>query len=288
VVTFEEIVPGYRPAKNPWTGSTTFGPSGEHGRLQRDLAAWLREAEYLTFTEIQVAERLRVDVVALKPSYARLDVRAYEVKANRADLARGLADPKWLEYRDHFHRVIFAFPAGIARADEVPEECGVVLKTAKGWHHVRPGRRSAAPKLGLHQALALLFRGYEEHRAARDLRTLLSFRKGGDVDLQAVANRAGNRIASMLRAKENVLEAPLEELRAIVEEALGRPLRTQWDVDGARGEIAHLLGILKTINEDAEALARIGHYLAGFGLRWGDRLADLRRYALDGLPKDGA
>ena len=61
---------------------------------------------------------------------------AYEIKVSRADFARELADPsKRSQAMKASNEFFFVAPAGIIRADEVPESCGLieVMKGKAGW-----------------------------------------------------------------------------------------------------------------------------------------------------------
>lgn len=55
--------------------------------LTQDLAGYLRAAGWLVFTEIDIrGTGGRVDIAAVKPhSYARKDLRAYEIKVSKGD-----------------------------------------------------------------------------------------------------------------------------------------------------------------------------------------------------------
>lgn len=119
-----------------------------HRQLVDSLAAHFaaRQRPPLIFTEVAIEGHYgshgRLDVVTLTigGNYAHFPLWGYEVKATRADLLHDLADRKWERYLGPLHRLHFAFPAGIASADEIPEQCGVLQLSHKGWRHVRAGR----------------------------------------------------------------------------------------------------------------------------------------------------
>lgn len=277
-------VAGWRPASrwanNPYARSR---PINQHERLQISLARSLQESEYITFTEIQINGRERVDVVALKPSYSRLDIRAYEVKASRSDLLRGLSNPAWRVYRDYCHRVLFAYPQGLAKTSEIPEECGIITLGPNGWHHVRPGIGRTPPKLDHNLILALLFRGYESHTQARDLRAVLSV-NDGEVDWRKLALHAGHDLSRRLQQSEHKLAEPLDRLRLAVEAALGTKLDEPHAVHNAAKRIEDLFTVIKEAEAHGKTLNTIGHYLSSFNSLWNDQLSKLRQQVDEELP----
>lgn len=75
----------------------------------------------------------RIDVLAMRPSWSNRRIQAYEVKATRSDLLSDLRSEKWKKYLPWCQGLIFAFPNELARPDEIPGECGVLTRSAKGW-----------------------------------------------------------------------------------------------------------------------------------------------------------
>mgnify|MGYP001571361911 FL=1 len=272
--SFAEISEGYHPATDAWHPNG-FGSPGAHGEVQRSLARWLRESGWLVYTEIEIPSLgRRVDLVALKPhNYARREIRAYEVKGTRADWLREMASLKYVGLQEHFTRTLFAFPAGVAKAGEVPPECGVAIRGNNGWSHIRNGRGGPTTKVTINDLLALLSRGYEEHREARDLRARL-IRKDGDVDLQAQASRAGYAIGRRLASKTPPLDPELRELRHLLEEALGVELKRDQDVNYHSQSIRRFLRALQEWQRHGEALMKIGQYLVDLHQPWSQIGAD--------------
>lgn len=90
-----------------------------------------RAAHDLFFTEVKTGSTVmagtgdlrRIDAVAVKPSWTRQCITAYEVKVSRSDFT---GDDKWPGYLDYCHRFSFACPAGLINPDELPREVGLV------------------------------------------------------------------------------------------------------------------------------------------------------------------
>lgn len=254
--------------------------ANHHGDLQHDLARHLRAAEWLTYTEIQIPHvNGRIDVAAVKPhAYARADLRAYEVKATRSDLISGLNSDKWKEYRTAFHRVYFAFPAGLAKLEEIPAECGVVVRGRNGWSHLRSARGHTPDRLDYLVVLALLYRGVEEERTARDLAARLNWEKDGRLRAET-ARTFGREIARRLQGERHELEAPLVELRSLLEDALGVPLDTPGRITDAAERLHTFVRIFQDFRRHSVLLSKVGEYCATIGRAWSDeRLESVTAY----------
>ena len=120
----------------------------EHGDLQEALARTLRarRRNSIVFTEIALAGSFgsegRLDVVVFTSTnrYRKIIIEGFEVKASRADLLSDLRSGKWRKYIDAgvLSRFSFAFPEGLAEADEIPQEAGVYVRGSRGgWRFAR-------------------------------------------------------------------------------------------------------------------------------------------------------
>lgn len=245
-----------------------------HRDLQHDLAAHLQATGWLTFTEIEVggwgSEAFgRVDVAAVKPrTYARKDIRAYEVKATRSDLLRDLAADKFRKYLEMFHRVYFAVPTGIVKLEELPKDVGLIVRGTNGWSHVRAARGNAPPKLNADFILALLYRGYEEHRVARDLRERLQWKDG----IPVMAHKLGyEKVRRYLRMTEppprDPLEPALQKLRDLLEEVLGEPL-TERSASDYSAALKQLVRVSADWKKQEDALYAISGFLGQLVRPW--------------------
>lgn len=66
---------------------------------------------------------LRIDALAIKKSWAKPSITAYEVKVDRQDFLR---DEKWPGYRNYSHRLYFACPTGMIQPEELPDDVGLI------------------------------------------------------------------------------------------------------------------------------------------------------------------
>jgi len=248
--------------------------------LQQDLAEHLRNAGWLTFTEVQVpgtgdgADAGRVDVAAVKPHvYARKDLRAYEVKQSRADFQRDVTSQKWRRYLQVFHRVYFAAPTGVVKVQEVPEDAGLILRGANGWTTVKSAKGHVPPALTVDSLFALLYRGYEEHGAYRDLRTRMVFGPEGELK---DCKTFGYNVARRLQENKHGLEEPLAALLDVVREHMDKEPE-DWSVRSLAERLQGLLQVLRDFDREARVLSAISDYLGRLECRYG----------ADGLEKSG-
>jgi hypothetical protein len=247
-----------------------------HRDLQVDLSTYLQNVGYLTFTEIQLpgAEDLqsqtwgsgRADVVALKPhQYVRFSLQVYDVKVSRSDFLRDVNGNKWRQYLRVCHRFYFALPSGIVKTAEIPEEAGLIVKGEHGWRTVKGPSPNKPDSLNMAVILALLFRGVDERREARDLRLRLAFAPGGDVER---AHKFGHAVSMKLQQEHHELAEPLAHLKEIVEQATGVSLDEPGDVYKLTENLRFALALVKVVGEHQDGLLRVAGYLSALSGRY--------------------
>jgi hypothetical protein len=118
----------------------TVHPWG-HDALAADLAKRLRnDGKNWTWlnTTIGAWSGPRPDIMAFpRWRYDLPQIHAYEIKVSRSDLLSDLNSEKWRKYLEHCQSVTFVMPHGLATKDEIPSECGVMLRTGRGWRTER-------------------------------------------------------------------------------------------------------------------------------------------------------
>jgi hypothetical protein len=239
--------------------------------LQDDLADYLRQCEFMTFTEVQIpsCEYGRVDVIAVKPRmYATKDLRAYEVKLTKQVFDKDIKENKWRKYMNVFHRVYFAAPEGVLKKSDIPDEAGLIIRNENGWHVVKAAKFNNPEKLDVNSILALLYHGYEESRVARRLRDRIIAEE--NVPLYKQAEKIGWEIARRLdKSKESQIEKWCEQLwdlfnkfgfdipeKIIVEDQFGTNVRLP-----SLYEIESLLNGADALMKDIATIKAIGDYL---------------------------
>lgn len=71
-------------------------------------------------------ELRKLDFWAMVPTWSPPTAIGYEIKVSRGDFLR---DEKWQSYLPYCNRFYFVSPAGVIKADEVPEEAGLIWCT---------------------------------------------------------------------------------------------------------------------------------------------------------------
>ena len=240
--------------------------------LQLDLADYLRQCEFMTFTEVVVpgCENGRVDVVALKPHmYASKDLRAYEVKLTKQAFYADVSKNKWYKYRGVFHRIYFAAPEGLLKKADIPAEAGLIVRNDNGWHVVKAPKFHNPEELNINSVLALLYHGYEENNIMRRLKDRISAEE--NISLSKKAHSIGYEIARRLDStKESQIEKWCVELWELFRKFGFKAPEKIITSDRFSSEHVHLPSIyeIETLLSGTEALLKdlsaikaIGKYL---------------------------
>lgn len=134
----------------------------EHDELLMNLADSL-DGSRIVMTDIPpgsswLSHRGYIDVISFAPHYRKPDICVYEIKVSRADLFRDIKSEKWRKYQPHCHRMVFAFPYGMATLDEIPPECGIITYNhdKKSWHNARHGIVNKDPQFDLEMLMGML------------------------------------------------------------------------------------------------------------------------------------
>lgn len=180
------------------------------------------------------------DVYAMKKSYANHQATAYELKVSRGDYLRDVNNGKYQRYLPHCTRLLFAVPAGLVKKDEVPAECGLIVRGPKGWavQKTAPARKWT-PDTGV--LLSLIFRGYEMEKKGRDLGDRERWQR--NLTLSQAATEFGIHLARRIAGAEALIDTAAL-LAHRIEEALGRDFGGDFPraLFAAQSEAEQLLG----------------------------------------------
>ena len=232
--------------------------------LQIDLAKYLREVGYLTFTEIELKSKGggRADIVAVKPSYANKDCRIYEVKNNRSTF---LSDEKYMRYFDVCHRLYIACPRGLIKKNELPEKVGLITRGEKGWHVVKGARRNEPKDFNINFALSLLYRGYEETLHNRQLRDRIVLKD--NVELASAAKNIGYKIGRRLRRTQwHEVERWVNDLNELFTKFFGENIVNGYEKLPDLWQLEKLLESVQGYTDDIQHIKDIGYYLQNLDL----------------------
>ena len=107
-------------------------PLATAGLLARGICRALEQLGYASLLEFPLANRRRVDILALGKTG---DLMIIEIKSSVADFR---ADRKWAFYREFADRLYFAVPNEFPVL-LIPEECGLIVADAFGAAVLRLG-----------------------------------------------------------------------------------------------------------------------------------------------------
>jgi len=226
-----------------------------------------RAAGELFFTEVkcgpQMAGTRRIDAVAVKPSWAKPCITAYEVKVSRSDFT---GDDKWPEYLDYCHRFYFACPSGLIAPNELPNEVGLY------WYDPHTGvlrrKRQASHRLTYRSAEMLYYlviwrSDSERHPFFSSTREQIEAWLADRQERLVLARRFQSRLieearaAADLRRENEVLRKELEEaqnrLQAIsgVLRKFGVDSYYTWDIENKLRRL-----IAEGVSTDVQTLVR--------------------------------
>lgn len=131
-----------------------------HEQLLVNLADRLERSGHIAIPNLQLGsswakeygEKLpgRVDIMCFRTVYRNKMPRVFEIKVSRKDLLQDIRSGKWRKYLPFCEYMVFAFPTGLAAADEIPAECGIWLwnQGKKSWSCWRRGQRSEPTGMG--------------------------------------------------------------------------------------------------------------------------------------------
>jgi hypothetical protein len=106
-----------------------------HTGLIEDLAGHLKAPNTLVWTDMQLGPSgsPRPDVYRMNKSFAHPHPLAYECKVSRSDFLSDVTSGKWSSYLKYAYGVIFAVPAGLVSAKEIPDKCGLLFRHEAIW-----------------------------------------------------------------------------------------------------------------------------------------------------------
>lgn len=115
----------------------------KHDDLAADLAQHLLSDKRMVWTDMQLGPSgsPRPDVYTLERAYSKPLPTAYECKISRSDLRSDTTSGKWQKYLEYAGAVIFAVPEGLCTPADIPAGCGLIVRKAQTWRHIRKATR---------------------------------------------------------------------------------------------------------------------------------------------------
>ncbi|GAI67526.1 unnamed protein product [marine sediment metagenome] len=212
------------------------------------------------------------DVIAVAKSY-KTTVRIYEVKTTRGDFWGDVNKGKYLRYLENCNQFYFATEAGIVKKEEIPQGCGLITRSDKGWHVQIAAKRSDC-ELTTEFLIALLMRGFQDYWANAN-------RLNHDKEyyeykgLHDAAYKFGKRFAQDLAKGPEYLNAA-RELQRKVDEALGRQHGSlDLSLWALRGDVDRLLVQYKYAEEVAKLTDILMRIFQGNSYRVAEELGEI-------------
>jgi hypothetical protein len=182
----------------------------------RDACFDLAEAKGTRFVEVPLGSKWlnyggvsQADVITIKPSYNRFNLDIYEVKVTRSDFLQEIKKKKYEASLPHCNRFYFATTSGIAKAEEIPEGIGWIVRGENGWSTVKAAKKRDV-EFNQQMMLSLLFfngRVYNRRREELGRRAYRLHTTTYKEDLKGL----GKRIKEAL-TKYNILERKYNNL----------------------------------------------------------------------------
>nr|DAH57955.1 MAG TPA: DNA repair protein MmcB-like protein [Caudoviricetes sp.] len=226
-----------------------------HDALQEDLAQYLRDkTQRMVWTNMQMgpAGSPRPDAYSLPFSFTRFTPLAYEVKISVADFRRDVTAGKWQSYLRYAAGVTFAAPAGLIAKGDIPEGCGLLLRSEAGWRAVKAPTLRPVENLPLEAWIKLLIDGLERQvklrypQAAEEYGLIyrVEQRLGKEVSRLLHDRRAARyRYESATESLNKSAKAAEAAYRKTLDDARKNAERDAARIDGARAELAQALGL---------------------------------------------
>lgn len=141
----------------------------KHDALADDLAQYLQSEARMVWADMQIgpAGSPRPDVYTIERSYSKPMPTAYECKISRSDLRSDTTSGKWQKYLAFAGAVIFAVPDGLCTLADIPSGCGLIVRKAQVWRHVRKATRTPVA-LPMDASMKLLIDGVTRTIGRRD------------------------------------------------------------------------------------------------------------------------
>lgn len=161
----------------------------------------------LWYTEVKTGpstlqQTVRLDGLAIRPSWTAPLFSGYEVKVSRQDFIR---DTKWQAYLAYCHRFSFVCPDGLIAPGELPEEVGLYWINAHGrLRCVRIPRGRILPELPASLLYYLILSRAEpdRHPFFSSTREMLEAWIEEKVDLRSLADKVKSQLVQQLAQLE--------------------------------------------------------------------------------------
>ncbi|KAA0571112.1 MmcB family DNA repair protein [Azospirillum sp. Sh1] len=222
-----------------------------HDDLADDLACHIGRSNRLTFTDMQLGPSgsPRPDVYSLPTTYSRFCPIAYECKVSVSDFRADVTAGKWQTYLPFASAVVFATPAGLISAKELPPGCGLMARGPNGWRMVKSPTLRPVENLPLAVWQKLLFDGIERAERFRKAEP----RKAHDwLVRDRIARELGADVAALFTHREAIGKAA-SEIAGLMGSAQGASFagaadrETRWHASNLSHAVSNVVGVWRDL-----------------------------------------
>lgn len=234
-----------------------------HDALVNDLAGHLSGPGRLLWCDMQLgpAGSPRPDVYTIEKSFAHPNCTAHECKISASDFRADVTAGKWQKYLTFAKSVVFCFPAGLVDPADVPRQCGVMVRSERGWSTRRRPIPQTMPDLPLEAWLKLLIDGCKQEGMRFRAKEFSAY-----VAREKIRNRFGDDVANYLNRRETAEMKERQralDAQRIIDQANVQAKKITQDVAEALpelwGNLVNILGLEPDANvyEVRSAVRRI-------------------------------
>lgn len=211
--------------------------SWRHDALADDLASHLLDARRMVWTNLQLGPHgsPRPDVYTLDKSFVRPNPRAFECKVSVSDFRSDVTAGKWQNYLAYAQGVTFAVPHGLVTKSDIPQGCGLMTRSERGWATVRKPTLATLDRIPEEALLKLLIDGCQREFRAYQIEATSRY-----VEREQIRKKLSQDVAQALDQRDALLrdaelirdraQRQLKEVESIVERRCADTVRAAKDI----------------------------------------------------------
>ena len=203
-------------------------------------------------------------MLTLQKSYTKPAPTIYECKVSKADFAGDVRSGKWMRYLPLCCRFYFALPEGIVKKTEIPDEAGLIIRNADGWHVTKAPKFHEPKGWDLVNVQSLLLAGAFTQERGRKLRDRIVWEDNGKIADSAKAlgwnireglarlrkGEAASAGGHVMTAVAEVLGVSVPELVGMSETSIKFALQNKEKTERALSAIGELVSAIQWGNAE--------------------------------------
>lgn len=170
----------------------------QHDELAHDLAKKFRvNGDKMVWEDMNMGSSgsCRPDVYVINKTYSYFQPLTYEIKVSLSDFRSDITSGKWQKYLKFSAGVVFAVPKGLITKNDVPNGCGLIVRSDTGWRHAKKPTLSQVDSLPHETWMKMMIDGIE--RVQREQIKVRPSASSWAVEAK-LRNKFGHEIASLI------------------------------------------------------------------------------------------